>query len=122
MQITGYSWAGIGVGDFTASVHFFATILGMELVFHDEAQEIAKLKVASGQLLEVVGPNNRDYQLHSCPVIGFDVADIREAKSSLEVVGISFITDVQHGSDGSSWAYFRGRDGHVYQLQQSAPQ
>ena len=57
----------------------------------------------SGQLFEVFGSESRYYQFHNCPVVGFQVEDVRATKREMESKGIEFMTDV-FGDDIEAWA------------------
>ena len=67
---------------------------------------------------EVFGSESRYYQFHNCPVVGFQVEDVRAAKQEMESKGIQFMTDV-FGDDKEAWAYFRGPDGYLYEIWQT---
>jgi hypothetical protein len=75
--------------------------------------------VPSGQLFELFGPESPYYQLHACPVLAFQVEDVGEARKELESRGVEFVTDVE-GDESEAWAYFRGPDGYLYELWQTA--
>jgi hypothetical protein len=47
------------------------------------------------------------------------VEDVRAAKGELEARGVEFVTDVE-GTESEAWAYFRGPDGYLYELWQTA--
>lgn len=55
---------------------------------------------------------------HACPVLAFQVEDVRAARKELESRGPEFVTDVE-GNESEVWAYFRGPDGYLYELWQS---
>ena len=57
-------------------------------------------------------------QIHACPVLGFQVDDVRSARSELESRGVEFVTDV-FGDESEGWTYFRGPDSYVYELWQT---
>lgn len=77
-----------------------------------------QFELPSGQLFEVFGSESRYYQFHSCPVVGFQVDDVRAATQEMESKGIEFRTDVS-GDDKEAWAYFRGPDRHLYEIWQT---
>ena len=118
MRIAGYSWVGIRTEDFESTVTFLADILGLPLTWRAPDGEIAHFRLPSGQLFEVFGPNDAGIQTTTCPVVGFEVADVWTARQALEARGVQFVTDVLGtNDDGASWTYFRGPDGQLYELQ-----
>jgi catechol 2,3-dioxygenase-like lactoylglutathione lyase family enzyme len=80
---------------------------------------MVQFEVPSGQLFEVFGSESRYYPLHACPVLAFQVDDVRTARKELEAQGVEFITNVE-GKESEAWVYFRGPDGYVYELWQTA--
>lgn len=116
MRVLGYTWAGVRTSDLKSTAHFFAEDLGLS-VCH-ERKGMVQFEMPSGQLLEVFGPDNRYYPLHSCPVLGFQVEDVRKARMELASRGIGFETDVE-GDESEAWTYFRGPDGYLYELWQT---
>ncbi|PYX62347.1 MAG: hypothetical protein DMG74_21130 [Acidobacteria bacterium] len=79
---------------------------------------MVQFELPSGQLFEVFGSESRYYQFHNCPVVGFQVEDVRAAKQEMESKGIEFMTDV-FGDDKEAWAYFGGPDGYLYEIWQT---
>ncbi len=49
----------------------------------------------------------------------FQVEDLRAARKELESRGVEFVTDVD-GNESEAWTYFRGPDGYLYDLWQTA--
>jgi catechol 2,3-dioxygenase-like lactoylglutathione lyase family enzyme len=116
MRVLGYTWAGVRSADLKSTAGFFADVLGLSLI--REGKGMVQFETASGQLFEVFGPESSYYRLHACPVLAFQVEDVRAAKKELESRGVEFITDVD-GDASEAWAYFRGPDGYVYELWQT---
>ena len=79
---------------------------------------MVQFETASGQLFEVFGPESPYYRLHACPVLAFQVEDVRAARKELEARGVEFVTEVD-GDASEAWAYFRGPDGYLYELWQT---
>jgi catechol 2,3-dioxygenase-like lactoylglutathione lyase family enzyme len=92
VRVLGYTWVGVRTGDLNSASRFFSDILGLRRV-HD-GKELVKFELPSGQLFEVFGPESRYYQFHNCPVVGFQVEDVRAAKQEMESKGVDFMTDV----------------------------
>jgi catechol 2,3-dioxygenase-like lactoylglutathione lyase family enzyme len=116
MQVLGYTWAGVRAQDLKSTTRFFADVMGLPLIH--ESGELVQFELPSGQLFEVFGPKSRYYRLHACPVLAFQVADVRAAKEELAAQGVEFLTEVA-GNESEGWAYFRGPDGYLYELWQT---
>jgi catechol 2,3-dioxygenase-like lactoylglutathione lyase family enzyme len=117
MRVLGYTWAGVRTADLKSATRFFADVLGLSLIHRGEG--MVQFEVPSGQLFEVFSSESRYYPLHVCPVLAFQVEDVRAARKELESRGVEFVTDVE-GDEVESWAYFRGPDGYLYELWQTA--
>ena len=117
MRVLGYTWAGVRTTDLKLATRFFADVLGLSLIH--EREEVVQFEMPSGQLFEVFGPESRYYQLHICPVLAFQVEDVRAARKELKLRGVEFVTDVDV-TESEAWTYFRGPDGHLYELWQTA--
>jgi catechol 2,3-dioxygenase-like lactoylglutathione lyase family enzyme len=117
MRVLAYTWAGVRTADLESAARFFAGVLGFSVIHKGEG--LIQFEMPSGQLFEVFGSNSRYYQLHACPVLGFQVEDVRAAKKELESRGVEFVTDVD-GNESEGWTYFRGPDGYLYELWQTA--
>jgi catechol 2,3-dioxygenase-like lactoylglutathione lyase family enzyme len=116
MRLLGYTWAGVRTADLQSTSRFFADILGLSILH--EGKAMIQFELPSGQLFEVFGPESHYYRYHACPVLAFQVEDVRASKNELESLGVEFVTDIEsHGSE--AWIYFRGPDGHLYELWQT---
>ena len=74
-------------------------------------------RMPSRQQFEVFGPKlPREFVL--APVIAFDVPDVRAKRAEMEGDGVEFVTPVFEFGDGASSSYFRGPDGHLYEIWQ----
>jgi catechol 2,3-dioxygenase-like lactoylglutathione lyase family enzyme len=116
MRVLGYTWAGVRTADLKSTARFFADVLGLALIH--EGKGLVQCEAPSGQLFEVFGSESRYYPLHACPVLAFQVDNVRAAKKELESRGVEFVTDVD-GDESEAWAYFRGPDGYLYELWQT---
>lgn len=116
MRVLGYTWAGVRTSDLNSSSRFFSDILGLRCVH--EGQGLVQFELPSGQLFELFASESRYYRLHNCPVIGFQVEDVRAARQQLESNGVEFVTGV-FGDDKEAWVYFRGPDGYLYEIWQT---
>jgi hypothetical protein len=86
MRVLGYTWAGVRSTDLKSTVSFFCDTLGLSLI--EQHESFAQFEMPSGQLFEVFGSKSRYYQLHACPVLGFQVEDVRAARKELESAGV----------------------------------
>jgi catechol 2,3-dioxygenase-like lactoylglutathione lyase family enzyme len=116
MRALGYTWTGVRSNDVKSTVRFFAETLGFSIV--EQREDLAQLETPSGQVFEVFGPNSRYYSFHACPVLGFQVEDVRAARRELESTGVQFVTQV-FGDELEAWTYFRGPDNYLYELWQT---
>jgi catechol 2,3-dioxygenase-like lactoylglutathione lyase family enzyme len=80
MRVLGYTWAGVRTADLESAARFFAGVLGFSVIHKGEG--LIQFKMPSGQLFEVFDSRSRYYQLHACPVLAFQVEDVRTAKRS----------------------------------------
>jgi catechol 2,3-dioxygenase-like lactoylglutathione lyase family enzyme len=117
VNVTGITWAGTRTNRFQETVHFFSSVMGMELV--DQQQGFASLRASDGDKIEVFGPEDRDHDFMTAgPVVGFGVADVDSARAELESSGVEFIGRT-HSEGDYRWAHFRGPDGHIYEITSS---
>jgi len=116
MRVLGYTWVGVQTSALKSTTRFFAEDLGLSVSY--EGKGLVQFELPSGQLFEVFGSENRYYRLHSCPVLAFQVEDVRQARTELASKGVQFETDVE-GDDSEAWTYFRGPDGYLYELWQT---
>jgi len=117
MRVLGYTWAGVRTADLKSTTRFFAEVLGLSAIHKGEG--LVQFEMFSGQLFEVFGSKSRYYPFHACPVLAFQVEDVRAARKELESRGVQFVTDVA-GKKSEAWTYFRGPDGYLYELWQTA--
>jgi catechol 2,3-dioxygenase-like lactoylglutathione lyase family enzyme len=117
MRVLGYTWAGVRTSDLKSAERFFADVLGLAILH--KGQGMVQFEVPSGQLFELFGPESRYYPLHACPVLAFQVDDVRAARKEMEPRGVEFLTEIA-GNESEAWTYFRGPDGYLYELWQTA--
>ena len=116
MRVLGYTWAGFRTSDLKSTARFFAEALGLPVSY--EGKGVVQFELTSGQLFEIFGSESRYYRLHACPVLAFQVEDVRQARTELASRGIEFETDIE-GDGSETWTYFRGPDGFLYELWQT---
>src|SRR6266705_2304910 len=109
-NITGGTLAGLRTADLKSAASFFGDVLGLSLI--REGNGMVQFEMPSGQLFEVFASESRYYQLHACPVLAFQVEDVRAARKELESRRVEFVSDVE-GNELEAWAYSRGPDGYL---------
>jgi catechol 2,3-dioxygenase-like lactoylglutathione lyase family enzyme len=120
MHVSGYSWAGVRTEDFAAALQFFGDVLGLPLADRDDSKDFAQFRLPSGQLFEIFGPRDGWHKFLQSPVLGFEVESVRSARREMEAAGVEFVTEVRDWAGGQASSYFRGPDGHIYELWQPA--
>lgn len=115
MAVSGFSWAGIRTETFDATYEFFAAVFHLQPEILQREGGFAMFRLPSNQQFEVFGPN-LPRQFIQAPVIGFDVQDVRAKRAEMEVAGVEFVTPVFDYGDGVSSSYFRGPEGHLYEI------
>lgn len=116
MRALGYTWAGVRTTDLQSAKTFFAKTLGLSLIH--EGQGMVQFEVPSGQLFEIFDSTNHYFRFHACPVLAFQVGDVRAARKELEAQGVEFVTNTD-GTESEAWTYFRGPDGYLYEIWQT---
>lgn len=116
MRVLGYTWAGVRTSDLKSAKTFFRDVLGLSLIH--EGQGVIQFEMPSGQLLEIFDSTNRHFRLHACPVLAFQVDDVRATRKELESQGVEFVTDTD-GNESEAWTYLRGSDGYLYEIWQT---
>ena len=116
MRVLGYTWAGVRTADLKSAAGFFGDVLEFSAIH--QGNGMVQFELASGQLFEVFGSESRYYPLHACPVLAFQVQDVRSARKELESRRVEFVTAVE-GNESEAWTYFRGPDGYLYELWQT---
>ena len=119
MQVTGFSWIGIGVNDFPDAVAFFRDVMGLRVAVEND-RGVAMLQVAERQVLEIFGPNTKGRELCAPPVMAFEVDNIATARAELVSKGVELIGDI--GSwNGFEWLYFQGPGNHIFAVKKTPP-
>ena len=122
MQVTGLGWMGVITEDFSATLEFFAQILGLSLSHRDESKELAHFRLQSGQLLEIFGPSNRQrkekYRRFDGPALGFEVQNIEFARGEMIARGVNFITGIEKWQD-AAWSMFLGPEDKLLAIEQA---
>ena len=110
-------WLGVPTQNFDAAVTFFRDIMGLDIEHLEN--DFAILRLSSGEAVEVFGPTfQQQAQFATGPVVGFQVADVRQARAEMEARGVAFIGPIHEGDNSAAWAHFRGPDGKVYEITQ----
>ena len=83
-------WLGVPTQNFDAAVTFFRDIMGLDIEHLEN--DFAILRLPGGEAVEVFGPTfQQQAQFATGPVVGFQVADVRQARAEMEARGVAFI-------------------------------
>ena len=115
MRVKGIAWLGTRTDRFNEMVHFARDVLGLSEPYRLK-HDFAVFDLPNGDLFEIFGPSDTDHRFMTCPVGGFLVDDVEEARAEMERKGVTFIGPVHRASDGNAWTHFRASDGHVYEI------
>jgi predicted enzyme related to lactoylglutathione lyase len=119
-RVTGLSWLGVRTSDGASLRQLFERVLGMEAFV--ETPTFVALRLPDRSVVEIFAADDASHDhFDTGPVAGFEVDDIDAAAAALEGAGVPLIGTIVRGGKGSRWLHFRGPDGHVYELLQSAP-
>jgi catechol 2,3-dioxygenase-like lactoylglutathione lyase family enzyme len=115
MEIRGIVWVGSATDDRERTTRFFAEVLKMPV--ETDVPGFSRLVAANGDRLELFGPDSVEHdQLDTGPVAGLWVDDARGARIELIEAGVETVSDLETGSDGHSWFYFKAPDGKFYEM------
>ncbi len=120
MEIKGIGWLGTRTSRFQEMVKFARECLGLSPSFPES--DFAIFELPNGDLFEIFGLSDKEHTFMTCPVAGFLVNNVEEARAEMERKGVEFIGPVHKASDGNSWAHFRAADGHVYEITTGRPE
>ena len=117
MEIIKLGWLGIRAEDDADLASFFAGVLGLPEVQHEDGFWVFKLP--DGAKVEVFGPAS-SYNTHftTGPVAGFLVDDVTSAAQELRDAGVEIVSGPTAGPNGMAWVHFRAPDGRLYEFTQ----
>ena len=115
-QLLSIAWSSLVMQDFQTGLNFFINGMRLPLTGRDDKMMSAQFTLEDGHLFEVFGPRHPWGALIEKPTLGFEVADLVEARASLEEKGVKFVKDLGVRSDGHQMAFFRDLDGYLYAL------
>ncbi|MGB8701745.1 MAG: hypothetical protein WCD18_20200 [Thermosynechococcaceae cyanobacterium] len=115
VEIQGIGWAGTRTAYFADTVAFFRDVLG--LPFKIQTPQFAEFTLPGDERLGVFDSRLPGNSFMKGPLIEFWVADVVQARSQMEAVGVRFIGPIQGDeSTGLAWTQFWGPDGYPYGL------
>ena len=122
MSVGRLGFLGIRVADpdrFAATVTLYRDLLELPVIA-EEPDRLAWFRLDDGTQVHVYGPLDEDHlAFGESTCVGFVVDDTDAMRARLEAAGIEFLWETQR--DGAiAWAHFRGPDGAVYELIESA--
>ena len=112
------TWMGVVTGDLEGNRRFYRDVLGFREA--EAAEDYVQFDMGDNRTFELLArdPSVAQYAERRYQV-GFDVADIHEAREDLIRRGVEPISDVEGGEQaGSYWAYFRDPEGNVFEITQ----
>ena len=119
----GVEWILVPSTHFDETIGFFENTLALSVLqrgtpVHDlRFKQYAQYQVRNGVVLEVVEPIPTEQQWFSGPVISITVKDLLASRKQLEKAGLSLLSDIVDGEDGSGWFYFEVPGSTTFQLQ-----
>lgn len=114
MRIRGLVWLGTRTDAFREMAAFVTETLGIPPTL--QLPDFLVADLPNGDRLEVFGPSDSGHSFMTCPVVGFLVDDVHEARRELEEKGVEFLGPVHETEEGYAWSHFRAPDGRVYEL------
>lgn len=115
ISIQGIGWVGTRTRYFDNTVTFFRDVLKLPLTL--QFPQFAEFTLAGGERLGIVGSKLPETAFMKGPMMEFVVADVDEARSQLQAVGVQFIGDIHRdAATGLAWTEFWGPDGYPYGL------
>jgi catechol 2,3-dioxygenase-like lactoylglutathione lyase family enzyme len=101
------SWVGVVCQDLQAQRRFYRDVLGLSEKAASSTWVLFELGPGRTFELLALDPSAPQYDGIRYQV-GFDVGDIRAARSELTRLGVEPITEIEGNADGGgSWVYFR---------------
>lgn len=119
-RAVGVGWIGWRSDDVDKMVGFLRDVMGIRLERVAEGGYWAG-SLDDGTIVEVfdaAGGRNRHMGVGAA--VGFVVSDAEGATEALRRAGVEIVLEAQYGESGQCWAHFRGPDGGVYQVMDSA--
>ena len=119
----GVEWILVPTTHFEETIGFFENTLKFSVLqrgtpVHDlRFHQYAQYQVRNGVVLEVVEPIPTEQQSFRGPVISITVKDLLASRKQLEKAGLSRLSDIVDGEDGSGWFYFEVPGSTTFQLQ-----
>jgi catechol 2,3-dioxygenase-like lactoylglutathione lyase family enzyme len=101
MKARGLVWLGTRTRNFDETVRFFGHTLG--LVKAHEEPDFTVFRLPNGDTVEVFGPGDREHEhFDACPVAGFLVDHVKEARADLGAARISFFGPISEDQTATS--------------------
>jgi hypothetical protein len=118
-RVTGLTWLGVRTDRDGELRRLFEDVLAMEHFF--ETPSFVAMKLPDGSVVEIFAGDDAGHaHFDAGPVVGFEVDDLDAALAALRSAEVETIGDIVRGGKGSRWLHFRGPDGNVYELLESA--
>ena len=111
-----FSWAGVVMRDFDDAIRYFSKVMQMPLAWRNDKRGLAHFKFPNGDHFEIIDASNSWSRIMPYTAIGFETDDVWQARAEMESVGVEFIGKVVVTSVGAVFTYFRGPEGHPYEI------
>jgi catechol 2,3-dioxygenase-like lactoylglutathione lyase family enzyme len=112
LTVRNLRWLGVSVTDRDAAEAFFRDVLGMRVLFADEAS--SELETSEGDRIQLFGPASSYFERARRPMPLFEVDDARVARAELVTAGV----EVGPLEADSAWEWFdaEGPEGFAFEV------
>ena len=110
------AWIGVVAEDLEAQAAFYRDVLGFRQV--GAGDDYVEFEF-DGRTFEILARSSLPQYDDRRVQVGFEVDDIELARSELLAAGVEAVTGIEGDEDDiSRWAYFRDREGNVFEITQ----
>ena len=108
---------------FRQTVDFYKDVVGLKLIKEGVAQtdyhfdRFAQFTFENGVTLEIVEPKKEYEELFNHPIRSLKVDNLKDKHQQLIENGAVFISDILDSGTGIGWAYFKGVEGIIIQIE-----
>jgi predicted enzyme related to lactoylglutathione lyase len=107
------TWIGVVVDDLEGQGRFWGELLGVPEAAR--GPDYIQFDLPGGHTFEVLLRTGEPQYDRRRFQVGFTVDDIHRAREALISAGVEPVTEIVEG-EASSWAYFRDREGNVFEI------
>jgi predicted enzyme related to lactoylglutathione lyase len=119
----GVRWILACTTNFDETLAFFRDVMGLAIteegvpITDTEFCRYALIRMPNDVVLEVVEPRDSVRDLYKGAIVSFTVNGVAQARREMENRQVEFLTPIFDTKQEWGWAYFRGSDGNVFQIQ-----